>query len=231
MQKTPLTLVITLFLGVFLGIFLSRIWLRPAPPPRAAQSATHLPAPVPSLRTRFSSDTALPPSNVESYSLIEVRSAVKEIKPPISPEKKTLHGALVRRWVQLDPTEAFNYVVRMPDGELKTDGIHVMAETLAHSNPQFLTAKVSSLPNGKIRDELIRSLAARWAETEPRNALRWAQSLTNVAMRTQAIETIRLKWAQSSPQEAAREIERVAPGVLKDRLLQVVARDWAGRDR
>jgi hypothetical protein len=164
------------------------------------------------------------------YSVSEIQAALMRLDDISDADQKLSFSALLWRWVELDRNGAFAFVNSLAEGAIKKQGITVLLEMLARSNPQFLAQMALTMPNSESSTELIRGLAGIWSQTDVQSAFAWASQLTEGQNRTDALVTIRSQWAAQDPKAVSAQISQLPQDSSTAGLIATVAAHWGASD-
>ncbi|MDB6019415.1 MAG: hypothetical protein JWR19_3904 [Pedosphaera sp.] len=141
-------------------------------------------------------------------------------------ERMSQFGVLMRRWLERDGRGAFAYVNAMEEGEMKMQGMTLVVEVLAHSDPQFLAQQTLAMPSSRSSRELIRGLAGIWSQTDVQRALAWAGQLPEGMDKNDALLSIRSQWATQDPEAVSAQISQLPENSSTAGLITTVAERW-----
>jgi len=167
---------------------------------------------------------------IADLSVSEIAAALMRLDDISDADQKSRFSALLRRWVALDGNGAFDYVNSLAEGAIKKQGMAVLVEVLAFSNPQFLAQMALTLPNSESSTELIRGLAGIWSQTDVQSAFAWAGELPEGQNRTDALVTIRSQWAAQDPKAVSTQISQLPEDASTAALITTVAAHWGASD-
>jgi hypothetical protein len=152
---------------------------------------------------------------------IEAASGLKEFR-----ERGVLMGTVLRRWCELKPSAAFDYVATLPESRTKMDTISYAAAKIAGDNPANAASKVSKLPGRASRVAAVETVAEIWAKRDPRAVLKWADSLPDAFSRETAITRALFVWVHDDPEESYQVVKTLPAGDMKNALITNIAAAW-----
>jgi len=167
---------------------------------------------------------------IADFSVSEIQTALKRLEDISDADQKSRFSALLRRWAELDGNGAFAYVDSLEEGAIKKQGIAVLVQVLARSNPQFLAQMALTMPNSASKTELIRGLAGIWSQTDVPRAFAWASELPEGQNRNDALVTIRSQWAAQDPKGFSTQISQLPEDSSTASLITTVATHWGASD-
>jgi len=139
-------------------------------------------------------------SGIESLSLAEIQPALDGLKGVSDfRERSSLFKQIMRRWAQLEPRVAFDYLNAMGEGEIKSRAMTEVARILARTDPGYLASAAEVMPANRAQRELVQELTKAWSETDVRAALTWAERLPEHLSKQDALAIIRFTWANQNP--------------------------------
>ena len=145
-------------------------------------------------------------------------------------ERAVLREAIVKRWSELSPLAALDYVNRQPESRNKLELVRVVALACAKENAATAAAAVVAMKTGRAAVEATGIVAEVWAKSDVRAALAWTRALPPGAAQEAALYTIRFIWVHSDPESAAGDVQTLPAGDTKNALLLNIAGEWAARD-
>ena len=144
-------------------------------------------------------------------------------------ERMVLEYAVLRRWSELAPAEAFALIAKKPEGREKVQALRLAADRWAQKNTAAAVAAVTALPPGKSAQGATDAVAAAWAKIDGREALAWANGLPDGRKET-ALYALRFAWVHADPVAAAANVAQLPPGNTKNALVANVAEEWTRID-
>lgn len=145
-------------------------------------------------------------------------------------ERAVFRDAVVKRWSDVSPLAALDYVAQQPESRNKLELIRVVATACAKEDLARAAAAVVAMKPGRARVEAIGIVAEVWAKSDVRATLAWANSLPVGAAREAALYNLRFIWVHSDPVSAADDVQTLPSGDTKNALLMNIAGEWASRD-
>jgi len=167
---------------------------------------------------------------IADFSVSEIQAALKRLEDISDADQKSRFSVLLRRWAELDGNGAFAYVNSLEEGAIKKQGITVLLEVFARSNPQFLAQMALTMPSSESSAELIRELAGIWSQTDVQSAFVWASQLPEGQNRTDALVIIRSQWAAQDPKAVSTQISQLPQDSSTAALITTVATHWGASD-
>jgi hypothetical protein len=213
MSKRIFCILLLMLLGVAAGFYRSQ---SQRPPNVVADQLANFNGPINS-----------PQLGAADFSVSEILTALGRLKDISDIRQRTSQfGMLLRRWMERDERGAFAYVSALDEGKTKMQGMALVTEVLARSDPQFLAQKTLSMPGGRSRGELIRGLAGIWSQTDVPGALKWAEQLSEGVEKNDALLIIRSQWASQDPEAASAQISQLPKNSSTAGLVTTAAARW-----
>lgn len=157
----------------------------------------------------------------------QILAALGRLKDiPDTQQRTDQFGMLLRSLLEKDGRSAFTYISHLDEGEMKMQGVTLMVEILARSDPQFLAQETLSMPCSRSTGELIRGLARIWSQTDVQSALAWAGQLSEGVDKNDALLNIRSQWASQDPEAASSQISQLPENSSTAGLISTVAERW-----
>jgi hypothetical protein len=163
-------------------------------------------------------------ADLSASQIVAALGRLKDI--PDLQQRTNQFGMLLRRWLEKDGRSAFAYVNSLDEGEMKMQGVTLMVEILARSDPQFLAEETLSMPGSRSSGELIRGLSRIWSQTDVQSALAWAAQLPDGVDKNDALLNIRSQWASQDPEAASSQISQLPENSSTAGLISAVAERW-----
>jgi hypothetical protein len=164
---------------------------------------------------------------IDALSLSEIQPALEELKGVSDfRERSGIFKQILRRWAELEPREAFDYLNSLAEGEIKSQAMTEVAKIAARTDPEYLASAAESMPASRARRELVQELTKAWSETDVRAALSWAQRLPEDQSKQDALAIIRFAWAAQIPAQAASQLIELPPGDSRNSFLTAIAERW-----
>lgn len=145
-------------------------------------------------------------------------------------ERSSILTQILRRWAELEPRAAFDYLNALGEGEIKAQAMTEVARIVARSDPEYLADKAATMPANRARRELVQELTKGWAETDVRAALAWAEQLPEDLSKKDALAIVRFQWATQNPAEASAKLDGLPPGDSRNSFITAIAEQWGSRD-
>src|SRR6266850_423601 len=164
---------------------------------------------------------------IDALSLSEIQPALEALKGVSDfRERSGIFKQIMRRWAELEPRKAFDYLNSLAEGEIKSQAMAEVAKIVARTDPEYLASAAESMPANRARRELVQELTKAWSEKDARAALSWAQRLPEDQSKQDALAIIRFAWAAQNPAEAASQLSELPPGDSRNSLLTAIAERW-----
>jgi hypothetical protein len=164
-------------------------------------------------------------------SLSEIPDALKAAGDPGElRERMVFKQAVLIRWSQLAPEDAFTQIAKLPESQLKAVTLREAAAGFSRKDPARAAAAAAGMSPGSSRTDMIVLIANVWAETNVNAALTWAGKLPDSVAKESALEAIHFVWVHSDPVAASRPVEKLRPGDTRNNLIASVAYGWAALD-
>src|SRR5262249_18484681 len=128
-------------------------------------------------------------SSAEIPAALKAADRMKELR-----EQMVLKQTALSRWSELSPEDAFTWIARLPESQLKANSLRDAAARLAGKNPERAAAAATRMNPGVSRNDTITLIANIWANTNANNALAWAEKLPAGAARESALDAVRYVW-------------------------------------
>jgi hypothetical protein len=146
-------------------------------------------------------------------------------------ERAVFQTAVIQRWAELSPVDAFAHITNLPESHLKIVVIKTATIKLATWNPERAAATVTGIAPGPSRNEAMRITGGVWAKTDAKKALAWADSLPEGGAKNSVLQSILFVWVQIDPVAACTRIQELPPAdTTKETLLANVASGWGALD-
>jgi len=145
-------------------------------------------------------------------------------------ERAVWQQSVFRRWAELTPADAFDYIAALPESSLKLESLHAAAINWAHQNADKAAAAASRLSSGPARTDTIIAIAAIWAQTNVTKALAWVDSLPEAFAKQSAQSSIFYVWVHNDPVACWTRVQKLPPGSNRKGLIINIANDWAALD-
>jgi hypothetical protein len=163
--------------------------------------------------------------------LTQTVAVVEFLKESAFPESASeLSLRLVRRWAEVDPRTAADWVNRAEIGPVRQQSLEAVAIAWANQNLSEAVEWARQLDDDAERHSGLKMIAYEAARTEPVEALRIAAELPAGDNRDDLMAHSISQWAATDPEAAAvwgREIDDAA---FRERVLAQIAIAWADRD-
>ena len=167
--------------------------------------------------------------------------------------------AALEGWSRADKWAAAEWVIALPESNLRAVAIQSITQELASDPDRALAWLQQADPRGKLfyaahplfsawagrdpaaaaqaalaltgrtRSQAIFAVAWKWGETDPRAALAWVDSLPGDKRRA-ALETVLNSWSSRDPSAAAQFALSLNDRQLRDQFVQMVSGSWAEQD-
>ncbi len=137
---------------------------------------------------------------------------------------------VLKRWGELEPSQAFAYVAGEPESLTKVEAIRTIAVSFARSNPPAAAAAALKMPPGRARVEAVSLIAEEWARHSTKDALAWAYSFTNEVLRRTALKSIYFVLVRSDPVQVSRVVTALPHGPIRTALIVNVAENLVALD-
>ena len=163
------------------------------------------------------------PTEIEAW----VKSAPGQNPTDLSRE---LQSRLIRRWAEIDPRNAADWVTRMPPGEARQQAIASVAIAWANSSLPEAIDWALKLQDEKERQSGALSIAREALRTEPITALQLAGQLPDSPERNEVVSQAASQWAATEPEDAAEWATQINDESLRNIALSNIATVWAAAD-
>jgi hypothetical protein len=182
-------------------------------------------APKPSDRLKALAETAKHLCLEEVPPALEAARAFRQLR-----EQAVFREAVLKRWSELAPREAFVHIAALPESRVKLEAIRFAANKLASQNCEEAAKAVEGLSGSRSRNEAVDVVAGVWARKNVHGALKWARALPPGFARETALNSIRFIWVHSDPVSASEHVGELPPGDTRNALLTNLAGEWATLD-
>jgi len=135
----------------------------------------------------------------------------------------------MQRWLERDLMAARDYVVALPIGEMRDQGMQNVARELARRDPRDGLAWVTDLPDNSSRDEAMQSLFSTWAGSDAKAALEAARGLPEGRLRDHALSQMAQNLVDTDLSTALSILKDLPAGTSENAFQQVAWR-WARND-
>ncbi len=149
-----------------------------------------------------------------------------------STDRDRLQPILLGRWLDLDPSTAFEWVRGLSPGPHRDSLLKETFGLLGAKNPEVALQFLEALSAGEagMNQEMRRELFRAWAERDPISATRHAlTSGTNPEAAT-ALSTVVKTWAKRDPKAALAWVKQLPPGDQSRNSYRTVIGEWAELD-
>jgi hypothetical protein len=137
---------------------------------------------------------------------------------------------LVRRWVELDPAAAINWVTQLADAGTRREMIDLVAVAWSEKNMPDALAWVESLPPDSTKDQALTDLGYEVARAYPVGALNIALQLPDSANAEGLLLHALAQWASENPDSAKQWALALPPGQLREQSFTTLATALANQD-
>lgn len=177
------------------------------------------------LRLKAMAEVGAHVSVSEVKDALSLAETLKELR-----ERAVLREAVIKRWGELAPADAWSYIMKLPESRGKLELVRTVTTTYATQAPAQAAAAVAETGSGRSKVEATAIVAEVWAKTNVPASLKWIQSLPAGPAREAALYNLRFIWVHSDPVAAAEDIVKMEPGDIRRMLIMNIAGEWAGRD-
>lgn len=99
-----------------------------------------------------------------------------EALPLDSDVRSVATAALARDWLKLEPGNASQWLVDLPDSEGRTNGIQAMVSAVTPNDPESAVIWALELPSGNLQESLLSRAYSYWQAKEPEAAAQFAEA-------------------------------------------------------
>ena len=163
------------------------------------------------------------PTEIEAW----VKNAPGQNPTDLSRE---LLSRLIRRWAEIDPRSAADWVTRMPPGEARQQAIASVAIAWANSSLPEAIDWALKLQDENERQSGALSIAREALRTEPITALELAGQLPDSPERNEVVSQAASQWAATEPENAVEWATQINDESLRNIALSNIATVWAAAD-
>lgn len=135
----------------------------------------------------------------------------------------------MQRWMERDLTAARDYVLGLPMGEMRDQGMQNVAREMARRDPREGLAWATDLPDNASRDEAIQSLFSTWTGSDAKAALEAARGLPEGRLRDNALAQMAQNLVDTDLSTALALLKELPAGTSESAFQQVAWR-WARND-
>ena len=137
---------------------------------------------------------------------------------------------LIRRWAEIEPHSAAEWVARELKGPERQPAINHVAVVWANQNLPDAVGWVRQLTDPAEQQSGLLAAAYEAARTKPIEALKLAVELPANESRNDLITHTTSQWAATNPEAAAAWAHEIADAELRDRVLSSVTTTWGASD-
>jgi hypothetical protein len=136
----------------------------------------------------------------------------------------------LRRWAKLDPSAAWDWVLKQPDDDRRVEMLEALCYQLAQDgNPARAVALADNL--NLTGHGTLANLGQQWAQKDLPAARDWAVAKPEGNVKNELLERVAYVWSSSDPENAARfVVEKMSPGNAQTEAAICVLHQWALRD-
>ena len=167
---------------------------------------------------------------VDSIPEQNLRSTLETLQAQEGETAGLLRRSLIRRWAEIDPRAASQWIIKLSDGVAYQEAVQQVAVAWAGVDPQAATGWVACLPESPIKSELLLQVGYEVAGSEPTMALRIASTLPAGTDRDHLVVHAVSQWASSDAQAVGGWIAGIPDGTLREQLLTALACSVAVKD-
>lgn len=164
-------------------------------------------------------------SLAEISEAIQMAGDLKELR-----ERAVFSEAVLKRWGDLAPAEAFARISQMPDTLIKVNSLRSVVPAYGRKDIQAAVRAAGKMQPGRSRDEVVRMLADVWAGKDARAAIQWVNGLPEGFPKEAALRNIYFIWVHLDPAAVAPIVLDLPPGSTRTALMINVAGDWASKN-
>ncbi|HET6409942.1 MAG TPA: hypothetical protein VFG14_18780 [Chthoniobacteraceae bacterium] len=135
----------------------------------------------------------------------------------------------LNRWMERDLTAARDYVLGLPNGEMREMQVRQVAQEMARRDPQEALTWIDSIPEGD-REEAIEGLFSSWANKDPNAAIQAARALPEGRVQENAIAQLVQNLIESDSTTALELLKDLPEGAARQNALSNVSYRWARID-
>jgi hypothetical protein len=155
---------------------------------------------------------------------IRVAGDLKELR-----ERAVFSEAVLKRWGELTPAEAFARLSQMPDTLIKVNSLRGVVSAYGRKDIQAAVRAAEKMQPGRSRDEVVRMLADVWAGKDAKAAIQWVNGLPEGFPKEAALRNIYFIWVHLDPAAIAPTVLNLPPSSTRTALMINVAGDWASK--
>lgn len=137
---------------------------------------------------------------------------------------------LIRRWVELDPAAAVNWVTQLDDTGVRQELVDVAAIAWSQKDIPNALTWVESLPENDTKHQALADLGYEVARIDPVNAMQIATQLPASDNANGLLLHALAQYASADPQESQQLALTLPPGSLRDQAVTTVATVQAKQD-
>ncbi len=137
---------------------------------------------------------------------------------------------LLRRWVELDPAAAVNWLEKLSDPGVRQELVDVAAVAWSEKDMPNTLIWVESLPDGATKHQALTDLGYEVARVDPVDALQIASQLPASDHTDGLLLHSLAQYASSDPQQSQQLALSLRQGPLRDEALSTVATVQAKQD-
>ena len=137
---------------------------------------------------------------------------------------------LIRRWVELNPAAAVNWVTQLDDASLHQELVDVVAVAWSQKDLPNALSWVESMPEDDTKHQALADLGYEVARVDPVNAMQIATQLPNSDYANGLLLHALAQYTSVDPEESQRLVLTLPQGSLRDQALTIVATVQARQD-
>jgi len=160
---------------------------------------------------------------VEKLTAAELKAALEKLSTDTEPKATEMRKLLVRRWSELDPSDAVAWAAQFPESPIRNDVLEQIAIAWINSNPLHCVNWLQGLPDGESKRLATLGAAYEVARVDPLTALSLASELSPGSDRDAVVEHAVSQWASQDLVTAEGWVKQISDPELREQLLAAAA--------
>ncbi len=166
----------------------------------------------------------------DDISIEQIQASLQRISSlPEWRDRAVLQMSLLRRWANLEPSQAGQFVARLPPGQFQQDCAKEVFPQWFQKNLPEAATHILQLPHGTYRRLAANLLMENWGEKDPQAAWQWTENL-NSAEREEVRHSLLFVWVHQDPIFCWEKIAALPTGPIRQMLVTNAAMAWTKHD-
>ena len=143
-------------------------------------------------------------SEDHSTALQYYQEAISGLTPEKIPKNLgSATAAIASNWAQDDPKAASQWVMTLPEGDLRNTSVRSLVNSLGDKDIKAAAEFVNTLPGGKDRDAAVAVMVANLgSQGDDQSAFDWAASISDASERERMLRAAAYQWQEYDPEAA-----------------------------